>query len=197
MNKALYFVIGAGLGSAITYVITKNFYAKKADEEIKAIREYYGSREFTEEEVEQKEPISPKEDLSKLKPEMDTFIKKYSGITPVAKEEPRISPGNEPYEIDEETFDTALSEQGLEGSKYEDYDIFSTYHYYANGVLVDNNDNVVPFQTVAEFVGLGNLKQLSMKDENDDIIYIQNDVHKCVYEILREEEDYIDPHIEG
>ena len=35
--KALYFVAGAGIASVITYILTKNHYAKKADEEIAAM----------------------------------------------------------------------------------------------------------------------------------------------------------------
>lgn len=185
MKEALYFIAGAGIASAITYFVTKDYYNKKADAEIASIREYYHQKEEKKEET----PEVVKEELNKLKPEMDAIIKNYSTIsTPKEeKEEPKITPGNEPYVIDEEVFDELLEN--------EDYDVMTSYRYFGNGVLVNSRDEVVDMPTIAKFVGLGNLKQLSMQDE--DVIYIRNDVYKCAYEILREEEDYIDPHIEG
>lgn len=182
MNNVLYFVAGVAIGSVATYFITKSSFAKKADEEIRSIREYYSSKEEKPGDT----PDVVKEEISRVKPEMDAIIKNYASISQ-PKEEPKITPGHEPYVIDEEDFDELMEN--------EDYDVLTSYRYYANGVLVNSRDEVVDMPTVAKFIGLGNLKQLSMQD--DDIIWIRNDVHKCAYEIIREDEDYIDPHIEG
>ena len=184
MNNALYFVAGAGIASVITYICTKNYYAKKADQEIASIREYYHQKEETPSEPD-KEAV--KEENARLKPEMDAIIKNYSAASAPKEEEPKITPGHEPYIVDEEDFDELMEN--------EDYDVMTSYRYFGNGVLVNSRDEVVDMPTVAKFVGLGNLKQLSMQDE--DIIYVRNDVYKCAYEIIREDEDYVDPHIEG
>lgn len=196
MNKFLYFLIGAGIGSAITYISTKNYFAKKADEEIASIREYYRQKSGDTEAVEEPTKEEIIAENARMKPEMDSIIKNYSAVSTTPEvEEPKITPGHEPYVIDEERFDEIYEGIGKKDSPYEDYDIMTSYRYFGNGVLVNSRDEVVDMPTVAKFVGLGNLRQLSMQD--DDIIYIRNDVYKCAYEIIREEEDYIDPHIEG
>lgn len=185
MKGTLYFVVGAGIASVITYICTKNYYSKKADEEIASIREYYHQKEEeAPSEPDKKEMAAEK---TRLKPEMDAIIKDYAGASAPKEERPKITPGNEPYEIDEEVFDDLMEN--------EDYDVMTSYRYFGNGVLVNSRDEVVDMPTIAKFIGLGNLKQLSMQD--NDIIYIRNDVYKCAYEIIREDEDYVDPHIEG
>ena len=187
MKEALYFIAGAGIASAITYFVTKDYYMKKADAEIASIRDYYHLKNGTTEVASsEKNTEVVKKELEKMKPEMDAIVQNYAAAS-APKEEPKITPGHEPYVIDEEAFDELLEN--------EDYDVMTSYRYFGNGVLVNSRDEVVDMPTVAKFVGLGNLKQLSMQDE--DVIYIRNDVYKCAYEILREEEDYIDPHIEG
>lgn len=192
MNNALYFVAGAGIASVITYICTKNYYAKKADQEIASIREYYHQKEETPSEPD-KEAI--REENARLKPEMDAIIKNYSAASAPKEEEPKITPGHEPYIISEEKFDEIFNGIGEENNEYEEYDVMTSYRYFGNGVLVNSKDEVVDMPTVAKFIGLGNLKQFSMQDE--DVIYICNDVYKCAYEIMREDEDYVDPHIEG
>ena len=76
MNNALYFVAGAGIASVITYICTKNYYAKKADQEIASIREYYHQKDEETPSEPDKEAI--KEENARLKPEMDAIIKNYS-----------------------------------------------------------------------------------------------------------------------
>ena len=192
MKEALYFVAGAGVASVITYFCTKNYYAKKADVEIAAVREYYRSKDG--ETVEVKDTM---EENEKLKPEMNSIIKNYSAVSTQEpeKEEPKITPGNEPYVITEEKYDEIFDGIGQEGDEYEDYEALTSYRYFGNGVLVNSKDQVVDMPTIAKFIGLGNLRKLAMQDE--DVIYICNDVYKCAYEILREDEDYVDPHAEG
>ena len=192
MKEALYFVAGAGVASVITYFCTKSYYAKKADAEIAAVREYYRSKDG--ETVEVKDST---EENEKLKPEMDSIIKNYSAVSTQEpeKEEPKITPGNEPYVITEEKYDEIFDGIGQEGDEYEDYEALTSYRYFGNGVLVNSKDQVVDMPTIAKFIGLGNLRKLAMQDE--DVIYICNDVYKCAYEILREDEDYVDPHAEG
>lgn len=186
MKEALFFVAGAGVASVITYFCTKNYYAKKADAEIAAVREYYHQKD-TEEGSDYPNGKLVGKIIEQNKEKIETVIKDYAGASAPKEEEPKITPGNEPYVIDEEKFDELLEN--------EEYDVMTSYRYFGNGVLVNSRDEVVDMPTIAKFVGLGNLKQLAMQD--DDVIYICNDVYKCAYEILREDEDYIDPHIEG
>lgn len=194
MNKAIYFVLGAAIGSVATYFITKSSFAKKADEEIKAVREYYTSKQ--EESKEGPGEAVQEESVQKLKPAMDSIIRNYANIPAPVKEEPKITPGNEPYIIDEKSFDALLeTNDEYDDDDEEKYEILPSYRYFANGVLVNNKDEVVDMVTTAKFVGLGNLRQLALQDE--DVIYVRNDVHKMVYEIYREEEDYDEPHAEG
>ena len=128
---------------------------------------------------------------------MNSIIKNYSAVSTQEpeKEEPKITPGNEPYVITEEKYDEIFDGIGQEGDEYEDYEALTSYRYFGNGVLVNSKDQVVDMPTIAKFIGLGNLRKLAMQDE--DVIYICNDVYKCAYEILREDEDYVDPHAEG
>ena len=63
-----------------------------------------------------------------------------------------------------------------------------TLTYYADHVLADENDEII--QDVEETIGFGSLNHFG--EYEADIVYVQNDILKCYYEITRDLRKYED-----
>ena len=83
---------------------------------------------------------------------------------------------NEPYVISPEQF-----------GENEDYERISLT-YYADQVLVDENDEMI--EDVEEMVGFESLNHFG--EYEDDSVFVRNDAKKCDYEILLDQKLYSD-----
>ena len=63
-----------------------------------------------------------------------------------------------------------------------------TLTYYADHVLADENDEII--RDVEETIGFGSLNHFG--EYEADIVYVQNDILKCYYEITRDLRKYED-----
>ena len=172
MNNKLYFLafalgIGVGIYGTADYFKTK--YKTRADAEIDAVREAYREKKHagmkpettgapkmaldeTSSLVQAKEDISPKE----TKKARDIVTKEHY----VAE--------SAPYVISPDDF----------GSTFE-YDCVDLV-YYADGVLVDENDHVV--EDVEDLIGDEALEHIG--EYEPDAVHVRNDEKRCDYEIL-------------
>lgn len=179
-NSFFIFAVGAVIGSAVTWKLTKNKYEQIAREEIAEMREYVRNRSKYNG-PEQSEPTSG-ETVAKKMTIRDYAAKldemeyiDYANADLEEKEE-EVSDVERPYVITPEEFDTK-----------DGYDIISLT-YYADKVLADDMDGIV--ENVDDIVG--NDFYTHFGEYEDDSVFIRNDRMKCDYEILADTRCYSD-----
>lgn len=158
------FVIGAAVGSIVTWKLTKTKYEQIAREEIESVKEVY-SRMANETEPE---------------PEAKSMVEEYrktvedSGYISLNKEEKKKEDTmtDAPYVISPEEF-----------GEFDDYDIVSLT-YYADGVLTDAMDDVMNDDDIELYIGANSLEHFGEYEE--DSVFVRNNEFKIDYEILRD-----------
>lgn len=170
MNKTgvavIAFIFGAGVGSYTTYQLVKKKFADIAQEEIDSIKDLYSRKKAREEKSENKSEIAAK---AREKADIIEYAKKIH--------EEKYTP-DEP----EESVDYAIIAESEFGEQ-DDYDCI-TLTYYADGVLTDDEDDVM---TDYEHI-VGNFEDYYEKDS--DVVYVRNDARRVYYEIVRDDRDY-------
>lgn len=192
MHKAIIFIGGVAVGSFVTWRLLKEKYIRQTQEEINEVREHYRKKKESEEvtvdsngatETNEKPDLieyaakltkngyidytNPKS-LDKATGDMiDAVVQKDNeeSLDPVILNDPSYQP---PYIISPEDF--AIDDE---------YTIVNL-NYYIDGVLTDEDDNIVA--NVDDVVGLENLNH--MGEYEDDALHIRNENYKCEYEIL-------------
>lgn len=173
-NSIIGFIVGAAIGSIVTWAISKNEYEKRMDEEIQSMRR----RDKKADEVASSESdICEEREDGEVDEEVLENAKKIIeeqkyGDTKIGQS--NVKKNCSPHVISPEEF----------GELY-DYEKVSLT-YYADGVLTDEDDNIV--DDVEEIVGRDSLKTFGQYEE--DSVYVRNDEHRCDYEILLDERKY-------
>lgn len=169
------FVLGAAVGSAVTWQYTKKFYEQRAQEEIDSVKETYGKK------------VVP------AQVEADTDEKEAATVVDGVDDKPDILHyaeilKNEKYTTDDES-PTAESKPYVispdEFGEFEEYDRISLT-YYADQVLADENDDKI--KDVDEVIGVESLTHFG--EFEDDSVFVRNDRLKCDYEILMDSRTY-------
>lgn len=119
-------------------------------------------------------------DTDKEKPDIKEYARRlakegytrYSDFGSEEEEEPVSEAG--PYVIPPEQF-----------GDDEEYEQISLT-YYADGVLADENDEVI--EDVEDAVGIDSLNHFG--EYEDDSVFVRNDARKCDYEILLDQRTY-------
>ncbi|MBS6180527.1 MAG: hypothetical protein KH921_07040 [Erysipelotrichaceae bacterium] len=180
MNKAtnvLIFVLGAAVGSVVTWQYVKNKYERIAQEEIDSVKEVFLKREpdvtveVKEADVRNRKEEKPGvvEYAARLQKEGYT---NYAGMNSV--EEVKVA--ESPYVISPEEF-----------GEFDEYEKISLT-YYADQVLADENDELV--DDVDDVIGFESLTHFG--EYEDDSVFVRNDRLKCDYEILMDSRLYSD-----
>jgi len=179
------FVIGAGIGSIVTWKFVKRKYEQIAESRIEEMRDFYLKKiggdedESSEsEDVENEEqPVNePPTDGEKI--EYNSIVKNqgYSSDENTEKGGDSVVNKNKSYVIPPEEF-----------GELDEYDTESLT-YYADGVLADSNDEIV--DNVEELIGEDSLTHFG--EYEDDSVFVRNDELQCDYEILRDLRNYSD-----
>jgi hypothetical protein len=204
-NKIIFslsFVAGAAIGSLATWHMLKTKYEDLAQEEIDSVKEVFAKREQERMDDTVKKTVAEgfknvsheKPDLkeyvdrlkqhgyireSELEPEEVVTLQrtKRSGRYPFGSSNDSNSVQTPPYIIAPEQF-----------GEDDDYERISLT-YYANGVLVDDIDEVLNDEDVEASVGLESLNHFGEYEE--DSVYVRNDSRKCDYEILLDQSDWL------
>jgi hypothetical protein len=168
------FGLGAAAGSVVTWQVLKKKYIQELQEEVEAYREVYSNR-YDGPQQSDEEPCSDDdtEGMSVEDAEFNQLLKRYDKGA-VNKEDEEYD--RKPYVIPPEEFDTITG-----------YDIVS-YTYYADGVLVDDDENVVT--DIDERIGSDALKTFGMYE--DDSVFVRNEKLKIDYEILADTRKFSD-----
>lgn len=192
MHKVIIFISGVAVGSFVTWRLLKEKYIRQTQEEINEVREHYRKKKESEEvtvdsngttETNEKPDLiayaakltkngyidytDPKSIVKATGDTIDAVVQKTNeeSLDPVILNDPSYQP---PYIISPEDF--AIDDE---------YTIVNL-NYYIDGVLTDEDDNIV--ENVDDVVGLENLNH--MGEYEDDALHIRNENYKCEYEIL-------------
>lgn len=167
-NKVFIFAAGAAIGSAVTWKLLRDKYAKLAQEEIDSVKEVFSKKKngptTIDEVVESKEVNT--ETLESLKDKVQELG--YINYSNISKEEEGGSDMiDKPFVIEPEEFGET------------DYETVSLT-YYADGVLADDRDNVI--EDVEGMVGVESLDHFG--EYEDDSVFVRNDRLETDFEIL-------------
>ena len=180
MNRGLYFtafLMGAAVGSGVTWYFLKTKYERIAQEEIDSVKEVFGRQSKSEKD----EPAEPETearqtaDEAREKPNILEYAKKLKDVGYVnyasgGEEKNKLKP----YVIPPEEYGVIDEYQKI------------SLTYYSDGVLADDNDEIV--DDVADTVGEDFADHFGEYEE--DSVFIRNDDRSCDFEILRDNRTY-------
>ena len=188
MSKAtgfVMFVLGAAIGSIVTWQYTRKKYEQIAQEEIDSVKEIFSRRESAADvEITAPKPQTAKIGKPEEKPDITEYAARlerdgytnYSNVGAEQKKEEQETMEIKPYVISPEEF-----------GEFEDYERISL-SYYVDQVLADEDDEKV--DDVDNVVGLESLTHFG--EFEDDSVFVRNDRLKCDYEILLDQRTYSD-----
>lgn len=167
LSKLIIFAAGAAVGSFITWKIVDEKYQQLTQEEIDSVKDMYAKKYKSEPTCE----ASEDSDDNAENTEVDEYADLVEGYTSNEEEK------GGSVSMDELIKVISPDEVG----DIPDYDVITLY-YYADGVLVDENDEEVI--DPHEIIGKNALT--SFGEYEDDSVFVQNDDRKCYYEILQD-----------
>lgn len=183
-NRSLFslgFIIGAASGATVAWYLLKDKYETLAQEEIDSVKEVFARREQKmKDETVKRNVAEGIKDSDRTKPDLKEYaeqLKKngYTRYSDLSADDEGVSDKQtKPYVIPPEQF-----------GDDENYDQISLT-YYADGVLADENDEVI--DDVEETVGIESLNHFG--EYEDDSVFVRNDTRKCDYEILLDQRTY-------
>lgn len=190
MNKTInfmMFVVGAAIGSMVTWCYIEKKYEQIAQEEIDSVKEVFAKREQESTEDEDVDVIREKAFNAKEKPNIVEYAAKLreQGYTNYAD----IEPETNKEEVDEESMDIGIPYiiPPEEFGEFDDYEKIGLT-YYADRVLTDDNYELV--EDIEDTVGFDSLTHFG--EYEDDSVFVRNDRLKCDYEILLDQRNYSD-----
>lgn len=177
MNKAtglFIFVLGAAVGSTVTWRYTKAFYEQRAQEEINSVKEVFlrKSPDVEINNIVEKEAV--KVEKFDMKPDISEYVKKLENEKYVTSDSSPTVKTKACYVISPDEF-----------GEIDDYEELSLT-YYADQVLADDNDEII--NDVDDIVGMESLTHFG--EYEDDSVFVRNDILKCDYEILMSARTY-------
>lgn len=180
MKGLLIFAAGLAVGAVTGALVIKNKVLADAKAEVEEVREYYrskqqerGIKEVEETKEEVKEAEEAKEETVKF--DRNTYVN-YNKMAREYQTSKDSTFADDPYIIDPEEF-----------GENPEYDTM-TLTYFADGVLVDDVDDLVDEPDVV--VGLENLKVLG--DYGATSVYVRNDIYRTDYEVIKDDWNYSD-----
>ena len=173
MKGLFIFAAGVVAGAVAGAYLVKDKVMADAKQEIEEVREYYKSKKETKKE---EKPVEEKEETKvEEKEEYQEITRNYTNYNKI-EETPKQAANDMPYMINPEDF-----------GEEEGYDTL-TLTYFADGVLVDDVDDVI--DDPDPVVGLENLKVF--EEFNASAIYVRNDIWKTDFEILKDDWEWKD-----
>lgn len=180
IGSAAAFILGAAIGSGVTWYFIKDKYTKRSEQDILSAKEAFHNREekLKAEIKELKGESEPKEGLSDDKENIVDFVKgRYSKCSSDKNDDKNDLYENTiaPYVISPDEF-----------GELEGYTKISL-SFYADGILADENGVII--DDIEEIVG----DAIDHFGEyEDDSVFCRNDVKRCDYEILSDLRRYAD-----
>lgn len=177
LKDVIIFAAGAAIGSTVAWYVTKTKYEQIIEETVDEIRELYSEKEeeLLDENGNSADEVAPLKAIEK--PDLQEYAARLKEMQYNEEENGNIM-GDRPYVITPEEFD-----------ELDDYEAV-TLTYYADGVVVYEDTDVLTDEEVEEIIGHDSLNHFGEYEE--DAVYVRNDSTKGDYEILRDERNYAD-----
>ena len=157
----------------------KAFYKQKYDQNSAKVKKHVVSEPSVKNDEKKDEQEAPTPEKPGLKPDLASYIAQVEQYRHPEKDRPHIvSNKNGPVVIPPD-------EVGDEP----DYEVISMT-YYADGILVDEDDIVYTKEEIERSVGLSSLSTFGRYE--DDSVFVRNDQRKLYFEILLNEQSYAD-----
>lgn len=192
-------ILGAAVGSAVTYKFLNKKYEKICQEEIDSVKEVWAEKyaELFDEELEDED--EEEEVVSAETVKVDTnkpSISEYASILKANEyTEPTNYSGMSTDEEEEEEEEEIEMEDGIsvidpdEFGEEEDYDTV-VFYYTSDGLLITEDDELV--EDMENKVGFRALETFGRYE--DDAVHVKNDNIKTYFEILKDERKYSEMH---
>ena len=170
--NAIAFLLGAGIGSVVTWKLVETKYKKLAQEEIDSVREVYSKKEIALANEVKKAHACLEANTKNDKVPSYQHIVEDMGYAAESEEEEGVS---NVYVIPPESYGEL---------NYEEVSLT----YYADDVLAYDDDSVI--RDIDKVVGKGSLNTFG--EYEDDSVFVRDDDKKIDYEILRDTRRYSD-----
>lgn len=213
-NNLIWLGAGLGIGSVITYFVTKQYYKDIFNSEVESVTEYYKeenqklNKQIEELKISLNEASnSPKEAVKEEKPKKDTG-KKLNAVAKGKKTSNKDNKKARQYvtqsDPDDISEDSVVEDGHVSGKvvangpriiSADDYCENNgynkkTYTYFEeDDTLMDDSDEEI---VLSDVVGSDNLTRFGEPDEDMDKLYIRNDLWGLDIEITKEEGSYSD-----
>lgn len=180
-TKLFIFAAGAAIGSAVAWLYAKKYYEQIANDEIESMKEWV-ARRVGEQEEPTANPVHPS-----TKPDLMEYAAKVKDLGYYDYSRRNDEPDNDVEEVDEQMDDEVYIIKPEVFGEEDGYEEVSLT-YYADGVLCDEQDNVI--EDADSMVGSDFADYFGYYE--DDAVYIRNEHLKTDYEILADSRNYAD-----
>jgi len=190
MNKLsglLIFILGAGIGSGATYFYMRDKFEAEQNEREEQIITAYEMRLDKKKKAEEVKEEPKKEINVTLKSEMMANKKDITDYANIVKKE-QYEKKEEEKMIDGEILIEPDNHDDVIGFGFDPFDVvFATI--YADGYLVDSNDNIIDIDEQ-----IGGVETLEHFGEGDDpeLLHVRNNLYEIDYEIDRDDRTYLE-----
>ena len=187
LANIIFAAAGAVVGGAAVYILMKNKFKKHSEEEIESVKEKYYKAFGEVKKDEKKGAPVPEEEGTLSKADMDALDNSPLAEYHRKMEEKETEQAKRVLEIVSKYNNSRQPPEIIESRPYkiseeeagDRYDELYCYKWYRDdSTLTDENDDPLLPEEIAENVGFENLDL-----DEDDIIYIRNEVKQCDYEI--------------
>ena len=171
LGNLFIFATGAVIGSVVTWKFVKEKYERQAQETIKEVREYYDSLHQNADDTESSEPVEE---------ETETAVPDFS-------EQERIDYANlaSNYTAEKGGPVTVQIPEVITPGEFGEYGYPTvSLTYYADGVVVDEYDDVIDPAELEGMIGTDFASHFG--EYEDDSVFVRNDRLETDYEILRD-----------
>lgn len=192
VSNVVWFLVGGGIGSLVTWYCVKDYYANRAQEEIDSVIDTWDrdSERIKQQkaELEKSRKEVNREDKAKEVRDYTNMVNKYgySDISTTqtsrwkdSKADPRIPYVISPMDYEDEAY-----------SHYESVELT----WYADGVLANSRDEIITQQESYESIGADIYRNIrdhfGEYDEDPDIVYVRNESNFIQYIITRDHRTY-------
>lgn len=190
MNKGFIFMLGASIGSLVTWKIVKEKYKRIADEEIDSIREHY-SRKLNKL-YDNTNNIVKEESEEPLVDDIPDFTnenkEEYKNIVSLYTDGEKIDEFEETEEgiIKLEPTQESIKPYVISPEEYgETNNQLISLMLYSDGVLTDDNDEIIiDYEDI-----IGDALE-HFGEYEEDSVHVRNENNECDYEILKSEKTF-------
>lgn len=184
----LTFVVGAGIGAVATNMIVRDKYAKEAEEDIRALRDFY-ERKFGEQPAEKNERDFGEEDREEYVKIASQYDRKDDQeiVGPVDYANWRRKKESEEKEMVKD-IQSAANVRVCDPEEFGEREDYVTVNmtYYEDGYLIDDMSNEVV--DVEDVIGEDNMDQMGKYEEG--ILQLVNDAEGVYYDITAVEDHW-------